>query len=69
MWTFHFDNCSKITGKKVQTWTQSEESNKKRSIAHKCKPTIVCPHCNKNGKGSAMQQWHFNNCKQYKLVA
>ncbi len=23
----------------------------------------TCPHCGKLGKGNAMLQWHFNNCK------
>lgn len=23
----------------------------------------VCPHCGKNGKGSSMLRWHFDNCK------
>lgn len=23
----------------------------------------TCPHCGKEGKGAAMHQWHFNNCK------
>ena len=26
-------------------------------------PTLICPHCGKEGKGSAMYKWHFNNCK------
>lgn len=23
----------------------------------------ICPHCSKIGRGSAMNRWHFNNCK------
>jgi len=23
----------------------------------------ICPHCDKQGKGSSMLRWHFNNCK------
>lgn len=26
-------------------------------------PAVQCPHCNKIGKGGAMKQHHFNNCK------
>lgn len=25
-----------------------------------------CPHCDKVGKGAAMQRWHFDNCKEMK---
>lgn len=25
--------------------------------------TIICPHCNKQGGFSAMNRWHFDNCK------
>lgn len=25
-------------------------------------PVLVCPHCGKVGKGSAMYKWHFTNC-------
>jgi hypothetical protein len=28
-------------------------------------PILTCPHCGKTGKGeSAMNRWHFDNCKQ-----
>ena len=26
----------------------------------------TCPHCNKEGIGSAMFKWHFNKCKNKK---
>lgn len=29
----------------------------------KAKPTIKCPHCNKEGGIPQMRQWHFDNCK------
>ena len=25
--------------------------------------TSICPHCNKEGRGTAMLKWHFDNCK------
>ena len=27
------------------------------------RPTITCPHCNKEGGVGAMKQWHFDNCR------
>jgi len=27
---------------------------------------VKCPYCEKHGGHSAMQRWHFNNCKEYK---
>ena len=33
---------------------------KKRIVVSK---SYTCPHCGKEGKGAAMHQWHFNNCK------
>jgi hypothetical protein len=27
------------------------------------KTTLICPHCNKEGKGPNMYRYHFNNCK------
>jgi hypothetical protein len=26
-------------------------------------PIVKCPHCNKQGGGSSMKRWHFDNCK------
>jgi len=44
---------------------QSEESNKKRSLANKGRkyPLITCPSCNKIGGATTMKRWHFDNCK------
>jgi hypothetical protein len=41
----------------------SAEHRKRQSIAQLSKPIVVCPHCGKSGKGSAMIQWHFDKCK------
>ena len=44
-----------------------QEVRDKISATHKenNKPLImlICPHCNYEGKGSAMYRWHFDNCK------
>ncbi len=40
---------SKIAGSRGGTKTQSQ--------------VHTCPHCNKQGKGTAMLRWHFDNCK------
>jgi hypothetical protein len=46
------------------------ENHRKIWIKHKGihNSTIryICPHCNKEGKGSVMKRWHFNNCKNKK---
>ena len=43
----------------------SEETRKKMSIAAsgKFRPTIKCPHCDKEGDSANMKRWHFDNCK------
>lgn len=30
---------------------------------HQSQKTHVCPHCNKEGKGAGMFNWHFDKCK------
>lgn len=30
----------------------------------KKRPTVVCPHCGKEGGVGTMPRWHFDNCKQ-----
>jgi len=41
----------------------SEETKEKSRISALNKPTVICPHCNKQGKIGAMNRWHFDNCK------
>lgn len=41
----------------------SDESNCSRSNTMKAKPSVICPHCSKEGKGNVMKRYHFNNCK------
>jgi hypothetical protein len=45
--------------------TTSVETRAKLSKIHKGKQQKphTCPHCNKEGRGSAMLQWHFDNCR------
>ena len=56
---------------KKPTWdlkNNTPEANEKRSKAlfGKRKPTIMCPHCKKEGGLPQMKQWHFENCKEKK---
>ena len=48
---------------------QSEESNKKRSLANKGRKfeLITCPKCNTIGGTTSMKRWHFDNCTGAKL--
>lgn len=32
-------------------------------------PTVICPHCAKEGKQNAMKRWHFDKCKYLRRVA
>lgn len=41
----------------------SEETKLKLKNKFKERPILVCPHCSKEGRGGAMVQWHFDNCK------
>lgn len=46
--------------------TISDEKKKKIGDALRGREAIsyTCPHCNKQGKSSAMKRWHFDNCKE-----
>lgn len=48
----------------------SEETKLKMSISRKgvIPLPIICPFCNKEGKGSSMFRWHFDNCKKKVLL-
>ena len=41
----------------------SKESRAKMSIAKKNLPIVECPYCGKQGGGTAIKRWHFDNCK------
>jgi hypothetical protein len=50
----------------TQRWSklsQDERKNIFKSVKGKPKPIVECPHCAMIGGISAMQRWHFNNCK------
>ena len=51
-----------LTGREL-----SEETKKKISVNNGWKgrkrPIFVCPHCNKEGSGGAMNRWHFDQCR------
>lgn len=34
---------------------------------HIASKTVICPHCEKQGKGAVMKRWHFDNCRERKL--
>lgn len=36
---------------------------KEEELARSNKVLLKCPHCNKEGSGSAMKRWHFDNCR------
>ena len=48
--------------------TKTEQQKKLISIAllGRPKPIVTCPYCDKTGGKSAMERWHFNNCKENK---
>ena len=62
---------AKNLSKRMKGVPKTEEQKKKMSDAAKarCKnnPVLICPHCQKEGKGNAMKQWHFKNCKTLKI--
>jgi len=45
--------------------SKSEETKSRMSAARKGKkkPTVTCPHCNKEGASGNMSRYHFDNCK------
>jgi len=47
----------------------SEESKNKMRETIKNKPTLMCPHCKKEGKSSVFKRWHFDNCKFISLIS
>lgn len=49
------------SGKKLSLEHRTAIGNAQRGIRQ---PEHTCPHCGKIGRGSAMKQWHFDNCKE-----
>lgn len=55
-----YENNAAVGHGRREGFTHSEETKKKM---RKPRKELVCPHCNKTGRGSAMKQWHFDKCK------
>jgi predicted GIY-YIG superfamily endonuclease len=57
-------------GKKLSKETCEKMSKSKKGIPNKYKGIpllkVICPHCDKEGAGGSMKQWHFDNCKNKK---
>lgn len=48
-----------------KTTEQKQKMSESAKLRYKNKPNVelICPHCGKKGKGAAMKQWHFDNCR------
>jgi hypothetical protein len=46
-----------------QKQSNKEAASERMKITMANLPLRICPHCNKEGKGSNMIRWHFENCK------
>ena len=57
------EECSKRMKGKPKSEEQKKKMSESAKERFKNMPIIECPHCGKEGKGNAMKQWHFNNCK------
>lgn len=58
------ENISKATkGKPKSTEHVAKISEKNKG---KQRITLICPHCNKIGRGGNMKRYHFDNCKSKK---
>lgn len=63
------DNNPKYwSGKTMDDETKAKisESRKGKNMGP-CK-TVECPHCGKNGGINTMNRWHFDNCKNKKVI-
>jgi hypothetical protein len=51
-----------------QSITMTGKKRPEHSIAlmGRSRPTVTCPHCNKQGGINNMSRWHFDNCKNKK---
>lgn len=48
-------------------YKHSEETLQKIKLSNKSKPSVICPHCGKEGKPHGMKRWHFDSCKNRNL--
>jgi len=47
--------------------TKASEDTKQKmrlSADRSSRPELICPHCNKTGRSSAMYRWHFDRCSR-----
>jgi group I intron endonuclease len=67
----HFDNC-KMNSNRIVT---AEILEKKKNYSMYVKkrllnlPMETCPCCGLQGRGGAMKQWHFDNCRHVQKIA
>lgn len=56
------DTCTKI---RENRWDADKRARQSLLVAERWKnePTLVCPHCSKEGRGPTMYKYHFNKCK------
>jgi len=57
-WKENISNSTRGKPKSVETKARMSEARKGKK-----KPTVICPHCNKEGASGNMTRYHFNNCK------
>lgn len=46
-----------------QGYIHTEVTLEKIRLSNKSVPSIICPHCGKEGKPHGMKRWHFDSCK------
>jgi len=56
----HSEETKRKMSESQKSKPKSEEHKRK---LRKPKPKITCPHCGKEGGVSAMNRWHFDNCR------
>jgi hypothetical protein len=47
----------------MQKQSNKDAASERMKITMANLPLLICPYCNKEGKGSNMSRWHFKNCK------
>ena len=47
----------------TQNQSNKDAASERMKITMANLPLLICPHCEKEGKGSNMTRWHFDNCK------
>lgn len=60
----HSEEAKLLTSAALTGIVRSDDTRAKMSASAKLRPVLTCPHCSKEGVGSGMSRWHFDNCKQ-----